>query len=62
MDSASNGRQAFAPLPTAVPQGGAAAFGGFAGKEPVLPFAPDFGWLILAFHKSNSIRAFCAGK
>ena len=57
-----NGRQAFAPHPAAVAQGGPTAFGGFAGKESMLPFASDFRWLILAFHKSNSTRAGCAGK
>jgi len=47
-----NRRQAFAALAAAVAQRGAAAFGGFAGKKPVLPFAADFRRLILAFHKS----------
>ena len=59
---ASNGRQAFAAHAAAVAQRGAAALGGFAGEKSVLPFAADFRRLILAFHKSNLIRAFCAGK
>ena len=43
--------QAFASGAAAVPQRGAAAFCGFAGKKPVLPLAADFRRLILAFHK-----------
>jgi hypothetical protein len=46
-----NGRQAFAAFAAAVAQRGASAPGGFAGKEPVLPFPAHFLWLILAFHK-----------
>jgi len=42
MSGESNGRQAFASHAPAIAQRGAAALGGFAGKKPVLPFAPDF--------------------
>jgi len=51
-----NRRQAFAAFAAAVAQCGAATLGGFAGEKPVLPFAPDFRRLILAFHKLASFR------
>jgi hypothetical protein len=44
-------RQSFAAFAAAIAQRGASATGGFAGKEPVLPFPAHFLWLILAFHK-----------
>jgi len=43
--------QAFAAFAAAVAQRGASTLGGFAGKKSMLTFAPDFRWLILAFHK-----------
>jgi len=46
-----NRREAFAARATAAGKRGAAAFGGLAGKKPVLAFAADFRRLILAFHK-----------
>ena len=36
-----DGRQPLAPNPAAVAQNGAAALGGVAAQEPVLPFAAD---------------------
>jgi hypothetical protein len=38
------------PDSTAIAQSGAATFGGIAVQEPMLALAPDFRWLILAFH------------
>jgi hypothetical protein len=46
-----NRREAFAAGATAAGNRGATAFGGSAGKEPVLAFAAHFRRLILAFHK-----------
>jgi hypothetical protein len=46
-----NGCKAFAAFATTIAQSSATAFGGFAGKKSMLSFAPDFRWLILAFHK-----------
>jgi hypothetical protein len=46
-------REPFAPGATAIAQDGLAAPGGIAVEKPVLPFATDLRWLILAFHKSN---------
>jgi len=51
-----NRRQAFTAFSAAIAQRGAAALGGFAGKKSVLAFAPDFRWLILAFHKFKLSR------
>jgi hypothetical protein len=51
-----NRRQAFAAVAAAVAQDGAAALARIAIKKPVLTLAPDFGRLILAFHKFNNGR------
>jgi hypothetical protein len=47
-------RQAFAAVAAAVAQDGAAASARIAIEKPVLTLAPDFGRLILAFHKFNN--------
>jgi hypothetical protein len=41
---------------TAIAQGGATALGGVPIQEAMLAFAPDFGWLILAFHVIIKIK------
>ena len=46
-----NRRQAFASHAAAIGQRGFAALARIAVKKSVLPFAADFRWLILAFHK-----------
>jgi hypothetical protein len=51
----SNRREALATLAAAIAQGGAPAFGAFAGQETMLPHAAAFGRLILSFHKINSV-------
>jgi len=48
----SNRRQPFAANPAAVAEDGLAAPARIAAQKPVLPFSPDFRWLILSFHKS----------
>lgn len=66
----SNRSQPLAAHAPAIAQGGPATFGGIAFQETVLPFATDFGRLILAFHKIKSpasesphlsIRSFAGG-
>jgi len=47
----SNRCQALAALPAAVAENGLAAPARIAAQKPVLPFSPDFRWLILSFHK-----------
>jgi hypothetical protein len=47
----SNRREAFAAEAAAVAQDGLAALARIAVEKSVLPFAADFRWLILAFHK-----------
>jgi len=47
----SNRRQPFAANPAAVAEDGLAAPARIAAQKPVLPFSPDFRWLILSFHK-----------
>jgi hypothetical protein len=47
----SNRRQPFAAHPAAVAKNGLAALARIAAQKPVLPFSPDFRWLILSFHK-----------
>ena len=37
---------------TTIPQNGSSALARIAAEESVLPFAADFRWLILSFHKS----------
>jgi hypothetical protein len=46
-----NRRQAFAAHAAAIGQRGLAALARITVKKSVLPFAADFRWLILAFHK-----------
>ena len=57
-----NRRQTFASHATAIGKRGFAILARIAVEKSVLPFPTDFRWLILAFHKSSLIRAFCAGK
>jgi hypothetical protein len=52
----SDGRQALAPDPAAVPQRGSATAGGFARQKTMLPFAANLRRLILSFH-SQPIRS-----
>src|ERR1041384_7673068 len=47
----SNRRQALAAHPASIAQNGAATLRRVAAEKAVLPFAADFRWLILAFHK-----------
>jgi hypothetical protein len=47
----SNGSQPLATHPAPIGESGFAALGGITVQESVLPFAADFGRLILAFHK-----------
>jgi hypothetical protein len=51
MSGGLNRRQAFASHAAAIGQRGFAALARIAVKKSVLPFAADFRWLILAFHK-----------
>jgi hypothetical protein len=46
----SDRREAFAALPTAVPQNRAPAFAGIAAQKAVLSLAANFRRLILTFH------------
>jgi hypothetical protein len=48
----SNWSQPFATHAAPIGEGGLAALGGITVQESVLPFATDFGRLILAFHKN----------
>jgi hypothetical protein len=49
--SCSNRRQALAPHPAAIAENSLAALARIAAEKTVLAFSPDFGWLILSFHK-----------
>jgi hypothetical protein len=51
MSGGLNRRQAFAAHTAAIGQRGFAALARITVKKSVLPFAADFRWLILAFHK-----------
>jgi hypothetical protein len=53
----SNRSQTFAAHAAAVAQDCPAALGGIAGQKAVLPFAANFRRLVLAFHKSVTIRS-----
>jgi hypothetical protein len=55
MRAKSDRRQAFAAVAAAVGERGLAALARIAVEKSVLPFAADFRWLILAFHKLNLV-------
>jgi hypothetical protein len=57
MRAKSDRRQAFAAVAAAVGERGLAAFARIAVEKSVLPFAADFRWLILAFHKFRFVSA-----
>jgi len=57
MRAKSDRRQAFAAVAAAVGERGLAALARIAVEKSVLPFAADFRWLILAFHKLKFVRA-----
>jgi len=54
MNAQLNRREAFAALAAAIAQNGAPALARISVQKPVLTLAPDFRWLILAFHKSKN--------